>query len=177
MNYGSYSYSPLTGRRREALRFPALQSFNPKALKNESTMKPPRRKKAKMKDRVIRKAEECLANYAERPFGLYDEYKNLLADYEKLLQRFNKVIVISDKYQEQLRDLTDKLNATVDHLNQLQEITLPMCLFCKKIRTDTDYWQQVESYFKEHIDIMFSHGICPDCMKEQYGELLAEHDP
>jgi DNA-binding response OmpR family regulator len=40
---------------------------------------------------------------------------------------------------------------------------LPICSYCKKIRTDKNYWQQLESYFAEHSDVRFSHGICPDC--------------
>jgi hypothetical protein len=53
---------------------------------------------------------------------------------------------------------------------------IPISMFCKKIRTDTEYWQQIESYFAEHIEVMFSHGICPDCMKEKYGEFLARRN-
>ena len=47
---------------------------------------------------------------------------------------------------------------------------LPICAWCKKIRTDTGYWQKLESYVKEHSEAEFSHGICPDCMKEHYSE-------
>lgn len=38
-----------------------------------------------------------------------------------------------------------------------------MCAYCKKIRNDQNYWQQVESYVAEHSEAQFSHGICPDC--------------
>jgi DNA-binding response OmpR family regulator len=41
---------------------------------------------------------------------------------------------------------------------------LPICSYCKRIRTDTDYWEQVESYITEHTDAMFTHGICPNCL-------------
>jgi hypothetical protein len=40
---------------------------------------------------------------------------------------------------------------------------LPICSYCKKIRNDKDYWEQVEGYIATQTDIRFSHGICPDC--------------
>jgi hypothetical protein len=45
---------------------------------------------------------------------------------------------------------------------------LPICAYCKKVRDDTGYWQQVEVYIHEHADVDFSHSICPDCMAELY---------
>lgn len=42
---------------------------------------------------------------------------------------------------------------------------LPICSYCKRIRADHDYWENVESYIAEHTDAMFSHGICPTCME------------
>ena len=41
---------------------------------------------------------------------------------------------------------------------------LPICSYCKRIRSDNDYWEQVEGYISEHTDARFSHGICPTCM-------------
>lgn len=41
---------------------------------------------------------------------------------------------------------------------------LPICSYCKRIRSDHDYWEQVECYIADHTDAMFSHGICPDCL-------------
>jgi HAMP domain-containing protein len=47
---------------------------------------------------------------------------------------------------------------------------LPICAACKKIRDDKGYWNQIETYIMEHTDADFTHGICPDCAKELYGE-------
>ncbi len=47
---------------------------------------------------------------------------------------------------------------------------LPMCAKCKKIRDDEGYWQQVETYIQEHTDAKFSHGLCPACLDETYGD-------
>jgi len=40
---------------------------------------------------------------------------------------------------------------------------LPICSYCKKIRNDRDYWEQIESYISSHSNILFSHGVCPEC--------------
>jgi len=40
---------------------------------------------------------------------------------------------------------------------------LPICCYCKKIRNDQNYWQQVDGYISEHSEAQFTHGICPDC--------------
>ena len=45
---------------------------------------------------------------------------------------------------------------------------IPICANCKKIRDDKGYWKQIEGYISEHSDAVFSHGICPDCMKKLY---------
>ncbi|MCD4674915.1 MAG: response regulator [Desulfobacula sp.] len=47
---------------------------------------------------------------------------------------------------------------------------LPMCSKCKKIRDDKGFWKRVDSYIEENSQITFTHGICPDCLTELYGE-------
>jgi sigma-B regulation protein RsbU (phosphoserine phosphatase) len=48
---------------------------------------------------------------------------------------------------------------------------LPICSYCKRIRSDHNYWEQVESYITEHTGALFSHGICPPCMVKVMAEL------
>ena len=40
---------------------------------------------------------------------------------------------------------------------------IPICAWCKKIRDDEGYWQQVETYITEHTEASFTHSICPEC--------------
>lgn len=51
---------------------------------------------------------------------------------------------------------------------------LPICSACKKVRDDTGYWQQIESYVQEHTGADFSHSICPECMRLIYPEFCGE---
>ncbi|HAA02814.1 MAG TPA: hypothetical protein DCE18_05535 [Syntrophobacteraceae bacterium] len=55
----------------------------------------------------------------------------------------------------------------ISELTELKRI-LPICAHCKKIRNDDQYWHSVEQYFKAHMDLDFSHGICPECMRKIY---------
>jgi len=47
-------------------------------------------------------------------------------------------------------------------VQQLEQF-LPICGYCKKVRDDRNYWQQIESYINERTGTDFSHSICPDC--------------
>jgi len=74
----------------------------------------------------------------------------------------------AEKEREKLIvDLQDAL-ANVKRLSGL----LPICASCKKIRDDNGYWHQVESYMKNHSEVEFSHGLCPECMQKLYPDLL-----
>jgi DNA-binding response OmpR family regulator len=55
-------------------------------------------------------------------------------------------------------------------IRQLKEL-IPICMYCKRIRDDSDYWQQVESYIHTCTGSNFSHGICPTCYDEQIGAM------
>jgi PAS domain-containing protein len=65
--------------------------------------------------------------------------------------------------------LIEKLEKALSEIRTLQGI-LPICSFCKKIRNDEGYYEQIESYFHKHSDVDFSHTICPICMKKHYPE-------
>ena len=64
--------------------------------------------------------------------------------------------------QQSLADRVKALEEALTRVKQLQGL-LPICSYCKKIRDDQNYWQQVESYISEHSEAQFSHSICPDC--------------
>jgi hypothetical protein len=66
-----------------------------------------------------------------------------------------------------IHDLEEAL-ANVKSLSGL----LPICANCKKIRDDQGYWSQVESYIETHSEATFTHGICPDCIKKLYPDLV-----
>jgi hypothetical protein len=69
--------------------------------------------------------------------------------------------------QRQLALQVQELRQSMEHISALQGI-LPICMHCKKIRDDAGYWEQVEAYVTRHSRVLFSHGICPACMKQHY---------
>jgi CheY-like chemotaxis protein len=66
--------------------------------------------------------------------------------------------------QNNLRARVRELEEALQQVKQLRGL-LPICSYCKKIRDDQNYWQQVESYIGIHSDAQFSHGICPECFE------------
>lgn len=57
-----------------------------------------------------------------------------------------------------------ELQSALVNVRQLSGL-LPICAYCKRVRDDQDYWQQIERYLSEHSEAQFSHGICPDCLE------------
>lgn len=77
------------------------------------------------------------------------------------------------RLQSALADRVRKLEAALAEVTTLHGL-LPICCYCKKIRTDKDYWQEVEAYLAAHTDIHFSHGICPCCFAKVVEPELAK---
>jgi DNA-binding response OmpR family regulator len=90
-----------------------------------------------------------------------DDYLVKPFDAEELRARVNAGVRILT-LQAQLTQQIETLRQTIANVKQLKGL-LPICSYCKRIRTDEDYWQQLEGYISEHSDAQFSHGICPGC--------------
>ena len=60
-----------------------------------------------------------------------------------------------------------KLEKALSEIKTLRGI-LPLCTFCKKIRDDKGYWEQVDVYIHKYSEADISHSICPECFKKNY---------
>ncbi len=87
---------------------------------------------------------------------------------ERALARI-KTHLTMRKLQIGLQQKNAELAEALAKVKTLRDM-LPICANCKKIRDDEGYWQEVEVYVYDHIDVTFSHGICPDCMQALYPE-------
>jgi DNA-binding response OmpR family regulator len=67
--------------------------------------------------------------------------------------------------QTALADRVKMLEEAIVKIKTLQGL-LPICSYCKKIRNDQDYWEQIETYVADHSQAEFTHGICPDCLEK-----------
>jgi YesN/AraC family two-component response regulator len=81
------------------------------------------------------------------------------------------IIIAVERFADlmELRRLNIELQNALDNVKVLSGL-LPICANCKKIRDDKGYWEAVETYFKRHTEIEFSHGLCPDCISTLYPE-------
>jgi len=74
------------------------------------------------------------------------------------LQAGSRVVELQMSLARRVRDLEEAM-ARVKQLHGL----LPICMYCKKVRDDHNYWRQVEEYLSAFSDARFSHSICPGC--------------
>jgi len=91
---------------------------------------------------------------------------------EELLARV-KIGVQMVELQQSLLDRVQELSDALARVKTLSGL-LPICGYCKKIRNDRDYWQQVEEYIGKHADVKFSHSICPECFEVHLRPQLEE---
>jgi len=92
-----------------------------------------------------------------------DDYLTKPFDGEELRARVQVGIRIVS-LQERLAERVAELQAALSKVKQLSGL-LPICSYCKRIRSDEDYWEQMESFVSEHSEAEFSHGICPTCLE------------
>jgi sigma-B regulation protein RsbU (phosphoserine phosphatase) len=96
--------------------------------------------------------------------GGADEYLTKPLDWEMLRARLKTAARIV-ALQRDLALRVAELQAALVNVKQLSGL-LPMCSYCKRIRDDGDYWQQLETYLSHHSEAEFSHGICPACLEK-----------
>jgi len=75
----------------------------------------------------------------------------------------------------ELRSSNQKLEDALSRVKQLSGL-LPICSYCKRIRNDQNYWEQVDRYVAQHSEAQFTHGICPACVETVIAEVDA-HKP
>ena len=99
---------------------------------------------------------------------LASTFNNLL---EKLGDKENALVSQRDLLEKR----TVELEEALEKVNVLSGI-IPICSWCKKIRNDTGYWDQLEHYISEHSDADFTHGVCPECYEKQKKEIERLYD-
>ncbi|MBI5507754.1 MAG: hypothetical protein HY903_03260 [Deltaproteobacteria bacterium] len=72
---------------------------------------------------------------------------------------------------DRMRTLSTDLEKSLANVRTLTGM-LPICAACKKIRDDKGYWNQIESYVRDHSEAEFSHGLCPECARRLYPDIL-----
>lgn len=75
--------------------------------------------------------------------------------------------------KDRQKELIGSLEKALEEVKTLSGF-IPICSYCKKIRDDKGFWEQVESYVGKRSTAQFSHGICPDCVKKYYPDMAEE---
>ena len=81
---------------------------------------------------------------------------------ERELHMAIEIALYRRETEARLESLNRKLQTALDEVKTLSGL-LPICAWCKKIRDDAGYWQQIENYIRAHSEAEFTHSICPDC--------------
>jgi len=112
------------------------------------------------KDEIATGLDAGADDYVIKPFDP-DELRARL----KVGQR---VVELERALEKRVRDLETALN-DVKRLKTL----LPICMYCKSVRDDKDYWRQIDEYIYTETGTDFSHGICPTCLEKiSKGQLM-----
>lgn len=106
------------------------------------------------KEDIVAGLEAGANDYLPKPFHIA-ELKARLAVGERVVA-----------LQEELAARVRELETAAAEVKSLRGI-LPICGYCKRIRDDKNYWNQVERYVAERSQATFSHGICPDCYEKK----------
>ncbi len=113
------------------------------------------------KEDIVRGLEAGADDYITKPF-----------ESNELQARIHvgcRVLQLQEKLANRIKDLQDSLQ----HIKTLQGI-LPICSYCKKIRDDQNYWEEVEEYVVKHSDADFTHSVCPRCYDEHVKKELEQ---
>lgn len=77
--------------------------------------------------------------------------------------------------QEKEKVIKEELDKALSNVKLLRGL-IPICASCKNIRDDDGYWKQIEEYIRNHTEVEFSHGICPQCYQKLYAGLEMEKE-
>lgn len=80
---------------------------------------------------------------------------------------------ISDRkrHEQEREQLIAQLKSALAEVKTLSGM-IPICAWCKNVRSDSGYWQSVEQYLRSHSEASFSHGVCPTCAARFKDEIV-----
>jgi ligand-binding sensor domain-containing protein len=119
--------------------------------------------------------EPIATRFAIAPRFYETNFFRLLCGAALLLSIAGLVHLRTRSLEKRAAELQEAVEAQVATLKTLRGL-LPICSSCKKIRDDGGYWQQLESYLRQHSEAELSHGFCPECFERITSALDAARD-
>ena len=95
---------------------------------------------------------------------------SISADRSQILDLLLATFESTKRKNTELTRINQELSEALEANRTLRGL-IPICGYCKQVRDDQGYWDQVEGYISKHTDAKFSHGICPDCLAKAMKEL------
>jgi hypothetical protein len=94
-----------------------------------------------------------------------EQFGSMNDDLINLQRELVKKNNLLEKMKLELDSRVMELEAALARVKSLEGI-IPICMFCKQIRDDSNSWHKLEVYISQHTDALFSHGVCPDCLEK-----------
>lgn len=125
----------------------------------------------------LRLTREEYEDATSKYLDIYCNLEKKISERTRELDAANGKLVL--EIEERKRTEAEKEQLIAQLQKAMQEVKvlsgfLPICASCKKIRDDSGYWSQIEEYISKHSNALFSHGICPDCVKKLYPDFHDE---
>ena len=99
---------------------------------------------------------------AYRVGGKLDHYRQVCHD-----------ITHQREHEQEREKLIGQLQTALTEVKTLRGF-IPICSGCKKIRTEAGAWQELEEYLRPRMEGVFTHGLCSDCGRKQFGAFWDE---
>jgi PAS domain S-box-containing protein len=130
---------------------------------------PDDRERTLEQNRRVRSGEQALGfeNRYVCKDGSYRWFRwNARADLDRqLIYSVARDITEQRAVEDERERLVGELRTALAEVKELRRM-LPICMYCKSIRDDANYWQSVEAYISHHTHTRFTHGICPTCLEK-----------
>jgi GAF domain-containing protein len=111
-----------------------------------------------------------LISPGDQPLGtlcVIDRKPRTLNDCQiKTLEALARQVVM----QLELQRVSSQLAEALEKMEQMAGL-IPICSYCKGIRSDEGYWSTVEAFIQQYSDVGFTHGVCDNCMKRHFPEV------
>jgi response regulator RpfG family c-di-GMP phosphodiesterase len=116
---------------------------------------------------------------------MYTMFRSSIKSHRDILTIERSRLELEEKVKERtqgLHEANKELETTIFDLKKahgdlkLLKGLLPICSYCKKIRDDTGYWNEIESYIHSHSEAEFSHSICQECIEKYYPDTDQDDD-
>jgi PAS domain S-box-containing protein len=135
---------------------------------------PEDRERTLEQNRIVRSGGQALGfeNRYLCKDGSYRWFRwNAIADMDhELIYSLARDITEARRAEEERERLIRELQAALLEVRELREI-LPICMYCKSVRNDENYWQSVETYISNYTNARLTHGICPNCYPAAKAEI------